>query len=940
MPDPAATLSDALARFGLSRFRPGQQEVVEAVLAGKDCLTIMPTGGGKSLCYQLPAVMLPGVTLVISPLIALMKDQVDSLTRLGIPATCINSTLSPDEQTIRLQEVAVGKYSLVYVAPERLRSPRFADALLQCKVALLAVDEAHCVSQWGHDFRPDYARISGFRRRIGNPQTMALTATATPHVRTDVMALLNLRDPQVFITGFARPNLAFEVVSCSFGKNKKKTFVDLVEELDGSGIVYASTRKRCDEAAELLQHITPKKRVGIYHAGLEPDARRRVQDEFMSGKCEVIVATNAFGMGIDKQDLRYVIHYNIPGSVEAYYQEAGRAGRDGNPARCILLFAAQDRMIQEFFIENNNPSPEVIRSVYEFLVTRPEDPIELTQEQIKEELGLSTGHEAVGACLQILDKSGAVERLESRQNLASVKLASDVPTMVELLPATAKNQRKVMRGVEQIVGPRRHERIWFSPRQLAELTELEWPAVQRALRELCSLETFDYVPPFRGRAIHLLSREKKFRDLDIDFPALEKRRAAEYDKLDRMEAYAASHHCRQWEILRYFGDPQAAECDNCDICRRNSKRKKPKEKRPEPQLETSFAQGIFDPPRDEGSTDETAEPALVSRAEAPAPVIGRSSSVAPAAIEAARAKSERPTGEDNCRAELAGKSNHAGEARTADDEARVLTFIRMALAGVARAGGRFGKTVVAQMLGGSKSARMGKWRLDQLSTFGLLRQLKIDEIADLLDALIQANLVKQEDIDKFRPVLQLTPRGQNVMRQTETLDEPLRISPQLRSKLESMIPMKPIGEAPREKPVAAARASIAAPVTASSPSPAPVTVAPPAPVAPLESPPLPSNGVRPEFYWTWRMLSAGYSVGECAEIRRLPRAEILEHALAAIDAQHPLEVARLLDPARVAELKSFLAENGTITIPDLVERLPAGIHPAELWLVLKAGRSV
>lgn len=581
MPEPVRSLPEALARFGLSRFRPGQQEVVEAVLAGKDCLTIMPTGGGKSLCYQLPAVMLPGVTLVISPLIALMKDQVDSLSRLGIPAACINSTLTPDEQYTKLQEVATGKYSLVYVAPERLRSPRFAEALMQCKVALLAVDEAHCVSQWGHDFRPDYARIAGFRKRIGNPQTMALTATATPHVRTDVMALLNLRDPQTFITGFARPNLSFEVKACSYGgKNKKTAFIDLIDELDGCGIVYASTRKRCDEAAELLKH-SGQKRVGVYHAGLEPDDRRRVQDEFMSGKCPVIVATNAFGMGIDKQDLRFVVHYNIPGSVEAYYQEAGRAGRDGNPARCILLFSAQDRMIQEFFIENNHPSPDVIRRVYDFLTTRKEDPIELTQEEIKEEAGLTTGYEAVGACLQILDKSGALERLESRQNLASVKLTSDVPTLVELLPATAKNQRKVMRAVEQLVGQRRHERVWFAPRQLSDSTELEWPAIQRALRELTELETFDYVPPFRGRAIHLLARDKPFRDLEIDFGALEKRRAAEFEKLDRMEAYASSHHCRQWEILRYFGDPQAAECGNCDICRRSGRKKK-KERRIEP----------------------------------------------------------------------------------------------------------------------------------------------------------------------------------------------------------------------------------------------------------------------------------------------------------------------------------------------------------------------
>ena len=375
-----------LSRFGLSSFRPGQREVIASVLAGSDCLCIMPTGGGKSLCYQLPAVARPGVTLVLSPLIALMKDQVDSLTSRGLKATFINSSLDLNELRERMADMAAGVYDLVYIAPERLRNKAFIDALASVKVQLLAVDEAHCVSEWGHDFRPDYARIGKFREQLGYPQTIALTATATPLVRSDVMEVLRLREPQVFITGFARPNLHFEVREV-WGKDAKwEAMQDLLENTPGCGIVYASTRKRCEEVTSLLRESGLHRPVRAYHAGLEPDVRRAVQEQFMSGEVPIIVATNAFGMGIDKADLRFVVHFDLPGSLEAYYQEAGRAGRDGSDSRCLLLFNDRDRWIQDFFIESSYPSREMIGKVYEFLRKLNNDPIQLTLQQIKEEL--------------------------------------------------------------------------------------------------------------------------------------------------------------------------------------------------------------------------------------------------------------------------------------------------------------------------------------------------------------------------------------------------------------------------------------------------------------------------------------------------------------------------------------------------------------------------
>ncbi|HEX4148167.1 MAG TPA: ATP-dependent DNA helicase RecQ, partial [Pirellulales bacterium] len=376
-----------LPRFRLSSFRPGQLDVISAVVAGEDCLCVMPTGGGKSLCYQLPAIARPGTTLVVSPLIALMKDQVDQLQVLGLRATFVNSTLSPAEQQARLHEMAQGAYDLVYVVPERFRSPRFLEAVRAAGLQLLAIDEAHCISEWGHDFRPDYARLGRYRHMLGDPPTIALTATATDAVRRDIIQQLELREPRIFITGFARHNLHYAIEHHTSARRKDEALLAFLAENRGSGIVYASTRKRCEELAELIRTRTGRSS-GAYHAGMASDERRASQDAFMQGASEIVVATTAFGMGIDKADVRFVVHYNLPASLEGYYQEAGRAGRDGLPARCLLLFSAGDWKIQEFFIESAYPSREVVSRVYQFLRSLEQDPIELTQQEIKEQLSL------------------------------------------------------------------------------------------------------------------------------------------------------------------------------------------------------------------------------------------------------------------------------------------------------------------------------------------------------------------------------------------------------------------------------------------------------------------------------------------------------------------------------------------------------------------------
>jgi len=346
--------------FGLEDFRPAQRQVIEDVLAGHDVLCVMPTGAGKSLCYQLPATIQKGLTIVISPLISLMEDQVQQMRDEGIPAALLNSTLSPSLKRQVLAELHDGFEGLLYVAPERLFAGGFTELLNRLKVRLLVVDEAHCISQWGHDFRPEYARIGQMRRIIGRPPTIALTATATDDVRQDIIHQLGLPEPRIYITGFDRPNLRYESRDMAKTENKDRDLVQLLKAEKGSAIVYCSTRKNVDELCLDLAESLRGRPVFGYHAGMDMATRTANQEQFMDLPGAIAVATNAFGMGINKPDVRLVVHYNIPGTLEAYYQEAGRAGRDGIPARCVLLFSYQDRYTQEFFIKHlGDDNPQV-----------------------------------------------------------------------------------------------------------------------------------------------------------------------------------------------------------------------------------------------------------------------------------------------------------------------------------------------------------------------------------------------------------------------------------------------------------------------------------------------------------------------------------------------------------------------------------------------------
>ena len=341
--------------FGFPSFRAGQQTLIDAVLSGRDALGVMPTGGGKSLCYELPALLLPGMTLVVSPLISLMKDQVMALRNAGIPAGCINSSMSLDELRETYRDARYGAYKLLYVAPERLLTDGFCSLAQELEIPLVAVDEAHCISQWGQDFRPSYLKIVEFLQRLPRrPAVAAFTATATAQVRADIIRILQLHEPETVVTGFDRPNLRFEVLR---PKDKRTALLQLLSERrDKSGIVYCATRKTVEQVCGLLQEAGFA--ATRYHAGLDADERKENQEAFICDRSPVMAVTNAFGMGIDKSNVSYVIHYNMPKSVEAYYQEAGRAGRDGSPADCILLYSSGDVTTAKFLIFNSSAENE------------------------------------------------------------------------------------------------------------------------------------------------------------------------------------------------------------------------------------------------------------------------------------------------------------------------------------------------------------------------------------------------------------------------------------------------------------------------------------------------------------------------------------------------------------------------------------------------------
>jgi ATP-dependent DNA helicase RecQ len=553
--------------FGYPDFRGGQGDAIGGVLGGRDVLVLMPTGGGKSLCYQVPATVLDGLTLVVSPLISLMQDQVGTLISKGIPAAFINSSISKTEGAARLEAAARRELKMLYVAPERFASTAFRECLPGLGVRLLAVDEAHCISQWGFDFRPAYLRLGKLREILRCP-VIALTATATPEVRRDICRELRLDRPIIVARGFDRPNLAWHVMGASNDAEKDRILVHLLRaEKSGVAVVYASTRKTVDALTDLLN------RVGIksagYHAGIAGAERERLQDAFMQERVRVVVATNAFGMGIDKPNVRLVAHFAMPATLEAYYQEAGRAGRDREPARCALLYAAGDRRTHEFLIDQGHPPRTVIEQVYHALrvVASGSRFACATPDDLERLVPSSHGAAQIEAAIRTL------------VDLDVIKPAGRAPgpPWLRLFATPAGAARRlsgddvalaVTGALFRLLGTEAHRGRGVTAAELRELRRAAGgdDALDTTLDRLHGKRILEWRRWPDANRIELLGDWPPDR-LPADWNALAARRRREERRLNAMEGYCLTTRCRRGYVLHYFGDRSASRrCDSCDVC--------------------------------------------------------------------------------------------------------------------------------------------------------------------------------------------------------------------------------------------------------------------------------------------------------------------------------------------------------------------------------------
>ena len=565
MADPHSILKKV---FGYDSFRPGQEDIVRRLLDGQDVLAVMPTGAGKSICYQVPALLLPGITIVVSPLVSLMKDQVGALVQAGVAAAFLNNSLTDNQKALMLRRAREGWYKIIYVAPERLEMPGFKRFAQEKLISMVTVDEAHCISQWGQDFRPSYLRIKEFVDSLPNrPVVGAFTATATARVRDDIRSHLELHQPYEVTTGFDRPNLYFETRR-ALPSQKPKELLDLVlREGDNAGIVYCSTTKQVDETARLLQ--SRGIRAAAYHAKLDAEVRRKNQDDFLYDRIQIMVATNAFGMGIDRPDVRQVIHFNLPGSLEAYYQEAGRAGRDGEAADCILLYAYRDRYVQEFLIDLSNPPPEVVQQLYRELrrtaVERKSRVIEVTLGELLPGVEDAKSENQLSAAMGILEKAGMIARGYRQSSRGVMQFTGDLEEL-RLLNQLENTQRS--RFVSRVVkhyGAQLRQPGNYTVEELANVAGLNPEQTRRVLNALNG-ECLSWNIPFSGRSTELLHPE--LAEVELDYEAMNRKREFELNRLGEVISYATARKCRQACLISYFGESTDGwSCGSCDNCR-------------------------------------------------------------------------------------------------------------------------------------------------------------------------------------------------------------------------------------------------------------------------------------------------------------------------------------------------------------------------------------
>ena len=569
--DASLTIDDARQmmrrRWGYTSFRPGQEAVLAALLEGNDVLGVLPTGGGKSLCYQIPALLTDGFVLVVSPLIALMQDQVEGLCEHGISAAFINSTLPRYEQEQRWTNAEHGQYDLLYLAPERLTTDEFRARGKRLDVSLLAVDEAHCVSEWGHHFRPDYREIPEGRALMGEPPTLAVTATATPSVRRDVLRLLEVPDAREVVRGFDRPNLVWSVFRT---EHKWAKLRDVVEGVGGSGIVYAATRRGVERWTRRLRNEGVA--AAGYHGRMQSDDREARQQAWVDDEVRVMVATNAFGMGIDKPDVRFVVHADVPSSLEAYYQEAGRAGRDGAQAHAVLLFQEPDAETQASLIDASHPTAREVREVYDAVCnvgqvpvgSEPDAPLVVNQNAVQKITGFARAK--VRTAADLLDREGAWTRLPRRTHYGMIRVEKGVGALRRY--ADGLDNRALARFVRALLRQVHADAFsaWWplDVRPLAERLDLPRERLNRGLAYLEERGLLHWRPP--GDALQVELAFPRARKLPADDSAVQEARSRAETRLTYMLRYARSITCRRRYLLTYFGEEGSEQCGHCDVC--------------------------------------------------------------------------------------------------------------------------------------------------------------------------------------------------------------------------------------------------------------------------------------------------------------------------------------------------------------------------------------
>jgi ATP-dependent DNA helicase RecQ len=553
--------------WGYEEFRPGQEEVLEAVLDGRDVLGVLPTGGGKSLCYQVPALVTEGVVLVVSPLIALMQDQVEGLRTQGIDATFINSTVPTHEIEQRWTDVEHGRYDLLYLAPERLTTDRFRARAERLDVSLLAVDEAHCVSEWGHNFRPDYLEIPEARSLLGEPPTIAVTATATPAVRRDVVQLLDMPEATEVVRGFDRPNIVWSVFRT---EQKWAKLRDVVEGVGGTGIVYVATRRGVQRWTNRLRNFGVE--AAGYHGGMEASDREARQEAWVADDVRVMVATNAFGMGIDKPDVRFVVHADVPSSLEAYYQEAGRAGRDGKRAHAVLLFREPDADTQEALIESSHPTAEEVRAVYDAVCnvgqipigSEPDGPLVVDRNVVMKITGFSQAK--VRTAVDLLDRQDAWRRVPRRKHFGLIRFRMGTDSIRQYAEdLDNRTLAAFVRTLLRIVHADAFSEWWqFDLRAATRRMGLSRERLNRGLRYLSERGLLDWQPP--GAALQVELAFPRSAKLPVDDRAVQNARHRAETRLQYMPRYARGVSCRRHFLLTYFGETSPERCGTCDVC--------------------------------------------------------------------------------------------------------------------------------------------------------------------------------------------------------------------------------------------------------------------------------------------------------------------------------------------------------------------------------------